>query len=375
MVGIGVWSPAAREGVEHIPELRTVERTLETFTSVAWCRCIEEIDECWLLRETVAQECELVAALVEVGKVVGCASYHIRNVGNVALGHSLVECERSEHLIIVRTHRELTMHDLLIVLHDTVELLWCGSTHRFESVESCHVHHVKARSIELFLIALLVERDASNAATAHDDGFGDELLRDRRSHLILDAHGSRTLSEDGDVVGVAAKLADIVMNPFDRLGLVVESVVARNAILVFSRKQRMAEEAIETETVVDGDEDHIALCPGIAVKLNLVTPASHEGTTMDPYGNRQFLFRMSRRHLWSPDVEIETVFAHRGILGIELRAIDTIVRVVLCLNSGIAKIITFASALPVGNRLRLCPTKVAHRRSSVWYASIYNRII
>ena len=124
------------------------------------------------------------------------------------------------------------MHDLLIVLHDAVELFRSGCTHLFESVESCHVHHVKARSIELILIARLVERNTANTATAHDDGFGDELLRDRRSHLILDTHGSRTLSEDGDVVRIAAKLADIVIDPLDGLGLVIESVIARNAILV-----------------------------------------------------------------------------------------------------------------------------------------------
>ena len=55
----------------------------------------------------------------------------------------------------------------------------------------------------------------------------------------------------------------------------------------------MAEEAKETETVVDGDEDHIALCPSITVELNLVTPASHESTAVDPNGNRQFLLWVS----------------------------------------------------------------------------------
>ena len=96
------------------------------------------------------------------------------------------------------------------------------------------------------------------------------------------AAASGTLAEDGHVVRVTAKLLDILLNPFQRLNLVENAVVARYVVGTLCREQGVYQESEHAQTVVDRDQHHILGAPLLSVELRFRTESLAISATMNP---------------------------------------------------------------------------------------------
>jgi hypothetical protein len=102
------------------------------------------------------------------------------------------------------------------------------------------------------------------------------------------------------VARITSEFGYVLLNPLEDLSLVTKSVVGRNFIAV-------CEEAIEADSVVEVDEDHIMLCRfdhGRSVDMRLGVCV--EGTSLEVNPYRQS--RGGRSIGWSCDIKVETVF-------------------------------------------------------------------
>jgi len=153
-----------------------------------------------------------------------------------------------------------------------------------------------------------------DAAAAHDDRLVEQSACQWRLTKRANASGSGTLSEDGDVVGVASKLGNVGLDPFQRLNLVKYSIVARHMVGTLGREVRMGHEAENAQSVVDGDEHDVFRRPFLSVELWFRSPAFTIATAMNPQGHGQFLVGLSR--CFGPDVQVEAVFAIGSLVAV-----------------------------------------------------------
>ena len=79
----------------------------------------------------------------------------------------------------------------------------------------------------------------------------EETACKRRLAKGLHAAGTGALSEDHNVVRVAAELGDIFLDPLKGLDLVKDAIVAGYSVRAFGSKLRMGQEAENAETIVD----------------------------------------------------------------------------------------------------------------------------
>ena len=116
------------------------------------------------------------------------------------------------------------------------------------------------------------------------------------------------LAGDGDVVRIAAELADVALHPTQRRLLIHQPVVAGRAAR--PRRQRgMGEEPERTEAVVDGD-DHGAL-GGQLRRVVVPRPIGRQATAVDPH--EHWATRAATvAERWRVHVQVETILTHHA---------------------------------------------------------------
>src|SRR5579863_9648823 len=94
------------------------------------------------------------------------------------------------------------------------------------------------------------ERSAGERAAAFADGFLEKAFRNWRGHLFANGEGAGTFAENRDVAGVAAELRDVALDPFERSGLIHETVVAGGVVATFLGEFGMRKETEDAEAIV-----------------------------------------------------------------------------------------------------------------------------
>ena len=79
--------------------------------------------------------------------------------------------------------------------------------------------------------------------------------------------GTAGLAKAGDIVRVAAKEGDVLMNPFQRLDHVQDAIVAAAAVFTLGLQLRVGVEAEHIQAVGDGNQDHALGAEAVAAVL------------------------------------------------------------------------------------------------------------
>ena len=248
--------------------------------------------------ERIAQEAELINLLSHWTDVIQRAAYHIRGVSQIAIPCRFVETLFQQHTVDMGTKLS---HP--VFLENPEQLFgWCRA-HLLQGVVAMFVHILFPGLLGLLLVGTTTRRRA-DAATALYDHIPHHALRKGRRHQVLHAGGSCTLSENGDVVGVAAKLRDVLAHPFQGCHLVVGAVVARRAVGRLCRQLWVGKKTEDTQAVVDGNENHAPRSPCVTVHGHLMAIAVEIGSAMHPESHRQFALRSADGLRWRPYVQI-----------------------------------------------------------------------
>ena len=128
------------------------------------------------------------------------------------------------------------------------------------------------------------------------------------------------------------------------------------------RQLGMGQEAEDTETVVDGHEDHAVVGEFLTVELGLGAPAFAVAAAMDPVSDREFLAGLAGRR--RPDVQVQAVLTALGLLAIAPLG-EIAAGIVDGLVAGMAEAVRLHHAVPRNDGLRFLPAQVADRRRSV----------
>ena len=100
---------------------------------------------------------------------------------------------------------------------------------------------------------LLIQGGQRGAVQTLGNGLLEHLLT-RRDQVEKNGGTTGTLSVDGDLVGVAAELVDVSLDPFQGLNLIQETnVIIRNNP---TGEVGVGEESESGQTIVDGDNDN-----------------------------------------------------------------------------------------------------------------------
>ena len=166
---------------------------------------------------------------------------------------------------------------------------------------------------------------------------------------------ARGLAGYRDVVGIAAELRDVALDPLQRRDLIEETVVARRMMRRFGRQLRMGEEAQGADPVVEVDEDDAFPGEVFASVHRHPARAEREAAAVDVDDHRQFCPR--RRGPARPDVEGEAILTRRLLAEI---MIDVVAPEHLDAFRRLA--VGVVDALPGRDRLWLAPAQVTHRR-------------
>src|SRR6266568_5909430 len=127
-------------------------------------------------------------------------------------------------------------------------------------------------------------------------------LGTRHGQQRADAHRSSRLAEDGDVLWIATKGGDILPYPLEGSDLVEQGAVGVSLAQI--------EEAIDTETVIDGHADD-TVAGEVAAVIPGPRPRSElKGTARNPDHHRL----PGRPEVGGPDIEIQAVLTGDGKL-------------------------------------------------------------
>ena len=123
------------------------------------------------------------------------------------------------------------------------------------------------------------------------------------------AHARRAcrFAREGDVVGVAAKGADIIAHPFERLDLVEHAVVARRAVCRFGGELLVRKVAEDAQPIAHIDGNHALFGESLAavVRVPRLTCLQRPAVNVDQHGR----FAEFSRGL--ADIQVEGVLADR----------------------------------------------------------------
>ena len=150
-------------------------------------------------------------------------------------------------------------------------------------------------------------RKAAEAACALQNSALNLAARQIGRNKRLHAHAACRLARCRDAVRVATERCNILVYPVDRCNLIVNTVVAADALGIFGIELRMHKEAECADTVVDGDEHHAVFRKLLAVELLFRAAAMRERTAVNPEEHGQLIARLRRCR--RPDVQIQAVFA------------------------------------------------------------------
>ena len=152
-----------------------------------------------------------------------------------------------------------------------------------------------------------VMRKATKAACALQNGTLNLAARQIGRNKRLHAHAACRLACCRDAVRVSTERRNVLVYPVDCCNLVVNSVIAADALGVFGIELRVRKEAECADTVVDGDEHYAVFRKLLAVELLFRAAAVHERTAVNPEEHGQLIARLRRCR--RPDVQIQAVFA------------------------------------------------------------------
>ena len=200
----------------------------------------------------------------------------------------------------------------------------------------------------------------------------EEAAGERRLAEGADCTAAGALAEDHHVVRVTAELLDILLDPLEGLDHVEDTIVSGDTVGAFSGEKRMGHEAVDAETVVDGDEDDVLACPLLGVKLGLGTETFAVAAAMDPEGDRKLGAGVAR--LLGPDIHIEAVLAEGSLVAISpLSVVATLVLDVLV--AGVAEALGEIHAVPRNYRLGSFPAVLPDRRCGIRDTAEYEHVL
>ena len=227
-------------------------------------------------------------------------------------------------------------------------------------------HHAEMRSELLRQVGRVVHRRGVWRA-ALDDHATEETVGLVDPQETGDAHPTRRLAEEGDVVRVATEDVDVLAHPVERGHLVGKTPVpgsgpllAVEPLLPVLLECGMGEEAECTEAVVDRDEHHIAVACEHPAAVETSRPrAGEERAAVDPDHHRTALGVGGG----GPDVEAEAILGdHLGIAA--ERELDQALR----LRGDRTEAIAVADTRPGFRWRRRAPPTLTRRRRRVGYA-------
>ena len=120
-----------------------------------------------------------------------------------------------------------------------------------------------------------------------------------------------TVATDGHVLGVAAELADVVLNPLKSFQLVFQAVVQAATLLHLSS----CEESVGADTIAKGDDHHVHIRSfNQAGTIKIRIRVRVEPTALDEEKNWEF--RSGRRIARRVHVEKQAIFRIRRGVGV-----------------------------------------------------------
>ncbi len=194
-------------------------------------------------------------------------------------------------------------------------------------------------------------RQRTHNRAAFADGSGNQIPRQRRSHLRADGDRTGGFARNGHSFRIAAESRYVLLHPLQRRVLVEQSVIARSAIRRFFRQFGMRQEAEYAKPVADCDGDDAFGGHAFAVVTRLRTIARHKSAAEKVNQHRQFLPRFGR----SPNVQVQAIFAHA--VGAEIHIAEN-----RALHASRAELVGFARARPVFDGLRRFPAIISNGR-------------
>mmetsp|Transcript_5612 Transcript_5612/g.10621 ORF Transcript_5612/g.10621 Transcript_5612/m.10621 type:complete len:211 (-) Transcript_5612:409-1041(-) len=140
------------------------------------------------------------------------------------------------------------------------------------------------------------------ASPALHDGAVEQTLVDRVREERADGHSASGLAENGDLVGVAPKGGDVVLDPLQRHALVLDAVVPNCLAVTLRLESLVGEKAERAHPVVGGHDDDVLVVSKVlaVVPSELLVVAQNEGPAKDPKHHRKGLGR------WESLVVVET---------------------------------------------------------------------
>ena len=196
--------------------------------------------------------------------------------------------------------------------------------------------------------------------SAHDKGFVKQTLSQRGSDQCIYGKCTGRLAHNGHIVGIAAELGDIALDPFKRLDPVQHSIVSRSSTCRLSRQFGMSKETKNTDTIVDADIDHILTGHQFAVINGAGGAAAVEAAAMNVNNDRTSFFN---RTGLGPDVQGQAVFGQFGI-GNKFFRIG-FRRDRIALHSRIAILSTSQNSAPAFRSLGSLPAQFTNRSGSI----------
>ncbi len=196
------------------------------------------------------------------------------------------------------------------------------------------------------------------------DGALHEALEQRRSHQEIDAAAPARFAPDRDLIGVAAKLRDVIPDPPDPRELIERSVVSSGVVIRLPGQFGMDEPPEHVQPVSHAHHHYSLLSDGIAIIDGLGRGPVYASTAVDPDQHGKFLRSRSCR---SPHVQIQAVFTRIDESPVPRAAVWRI----LPLHAGRRKTIRRPGPLPRNHRLRGPPPQVADRWRSERNAEIF----
>ena len=78
-----------------------------------------------------------------------------------------------------------------------------------------------------------------------------------RLHQEMNTRGSSSVAKHGDGLGISTKVLDVLLDPLESRNLIHQAVVGH--LWVLMRRRVGVEEAEHSQSVVEGDDDEVAV--------------------------------------------------------------------------------------------------------------------
>jgi len=146
-------------------------------------------------------------------------------------------------------------------------------------------------------------RAAERARAALHDRTAHEPVRRGRTEHRAGAHRTRRLAEQCHAIGIATERGDVVRDPAERVDLIEQSVVARDAAWIVCIEARIGEIAERTEPIVDRhDDDAVRPREVTTIVQRIVARPRRVTAAVDEHHHR-----MRTAALRRPDIERQAV--------------------------------------------------------------------